>query len=85
MSIRGVLSFSLFLLSIGIAQPQSTFTCSTGAVNPALHAEGIAEVLGDILINCSGGSPGGVVTVNLAISLNVGVTNRVSTSGSTDV
>jgi len=54
-------------------------------VNPALHAEGIAEVLGDILINCSGGSPGGVVTVNLAISLNVGVTNRVSTSGSTDV
>src|SRR5438105_1089681 len=82
---RGVPSFSLFLFSIGIAQSQSTFTCTTGAVNPALHAEGIAEILGDILLTCSGGSPGAVVTVNLAVSLNVGITNRISTAGSTDV
>ena len=86
MSIRALLPFSLFLFSIGIARPQSTpFTCTTGAVNPALHAEGIAEVVGDILLNCTGGSPGTAITVNLAISLNVGVTNRVSTTGSTDV
>jgi uncharacterized protein (TIGR03437 family) len=86
MPIRALLPFSLFLLSVGIAQPQSSpFTCTTGAVNPALHAEGIAEVVGDILLNCTGGSPGTAITVNLAISLNVGVTNRVSTTGSTDV
>jgi len=86
MFIRALLSFSLFLLSIGIAQPQSSpFTCTTGAVNPALHAEGIAEIVGDILLNCTGGSPGTAVTVNLAVSLNVGITNRVTTTGSTDV
>jgi uncharacterized protein (TIGR03437 family) len=83
---RVLLTFSLFLLSIGIARPQSqVVTCATGAVNPPLHAEGITEVVGDILINCSGGNPGTMMTLNLAIFLNVGVTNRVSATGSTDV
>jgi hypothetical protein len=83
---RVLLTCSLFLLSIGIAQPQSsTITCTDAAVNPAVRVEGIAELLGDIVISCSGGSPGTVMTLNLAVFLNVAVTNRVSAAGATDV
>ncbi len=83
---RVLLTFSLFLISIGIAQPQSpTLTCTDTAVNPAVRAEGIAELLGDILITCTGGSPGTAMKLNLAVFLNVAVTNRVSAAGATDV
>jgi uncharacterized protein (TIGR03437 family) len=83
---RVLLTFSLVLFSIGIARPQSqVVTCATLAVNPPLHAEGITEVVGDILISCSGGNPGTTMSLNLTVFLNVGVTNRVSAAGSTDV
>src|SRR5260370_2663190 len=83
---RVLLTFSFLLISIGIAQPQSpTLTCTDAAVNPAIRAEGIAELLGDILITCTGGSPGTAMRLNLAVFLNIGVTNRVSVAGSNDV
>jgi uncharacterized protein (TIGR03437 family) len=83
---RLLLVFSLFVLCMGIAQSQSNpLTCSDAAVNPALRAEGVAEAVGDILVSCIGGSPGAAFNVNLAIFLNVGVTNRLSTTGATDV
>src|SRR5258708_11251956 len=70
----------------GIARSQSSpLTCATGAVNPPVRAEGITETLGDILLTCSGGSPGSMITLNLAIFLNVGITNRISTTSATDV
>src|SRR5579859_3292618 len=78
--------FAIALCWTGIARSQSTaLLCSTGAVNPPVSAEGITETLGDILLNCSGGTPGSALTLNLAIFLNVGLTNRVSSSGATDV
>src|SRR5215471_8260835 len=81
-----LLTFSAFFLFLGIAQPQSPpVTCATGAINPPLRAEGIAEVVGDILINCSGASPGAMMSLNLTVFLNVAVTNRVSSTGVTDV
>src|SRR5438105_13290821 len=84
MFIRALYLSVLFAFWAGIALPQSTpTTCATGAVNPPVRAEGIAEQLGDIIINCSG-PPGSVLTINLAIFLNVGVTNRISTTGFTD-
>ena len=83
---RVLLTFPLFLFFIGAAYPQSNaLTCTDTAVNPALRAEGIAEAVGDIVISCSGGSPGTVITLNLAIFLNVAVTNRLSSAGSPDV
>ena len=50
-----------------------------------MHAEGIAEPLGDILISCSGSSAGATITLNLTVFLNVGVTNRISTGNFTDM
>jgi len=70
----------------GIARSQSSpLTCATGAVNPAVRAEGISETLGDILLTCSGGSAGTTMTLNLVVFLNVSVTNRLSGTNTTDV
>jgi len=77
--------FALFVLMAGIARPQSPLTCVTGAVNPAVHAEGIAETLGDILLTCTGGSPGSAMTLNLVGFLNVNVANRLTGTNATDV
>src|SRR5437667_4557323 len=67
----------------GIARSQSSpLTCATGAVNPAVRAEGISETLGDILLTCSGGSAGTTMTLNLVVFLNVSVTNRLSGTNS---
>ena len=54
-------------------------------MNPAVRAEGITETLGDILLTCSGGAPGSVITLNLSIFLNVSITNRISATNATDV
>jgi uncharacterized protein (TIGR03437 family) len=83
---RAFVSVALLAFSVRIAQPQSSvLTCASGAVNPPVRAEGVTEILGDIVLTCSGGTPGAAMSVNLAIFLNVGVTNRVTTSGATDV
>ena len=85
MSIRALLP-ALFILLASVAKPQSTaLICATGAVNLTVHAEGIAETLGDILLSCSGGSPGSTITLNLIVSLNVAITNRISATNATDV
>ena len=53
------------------------FVCTPTAVPALVHAEGLTERLGDILISCSGGAPGGVVGGNLTVFLNVNVTNKL--------
>jgi uncharacterized protein (TIGR03437 family) len=57
------------------AQP---ITCGTSAVPPLLHAEGLAERIGDIQIECTG-SPNAVLTLNFAVLTNTSISNRLST------
>ena len=76
---------ALFFFLAGIARPQAPLTCATGAVNPAVRAEGIAETLGDILLTCTGGTAGTPMTLNLVVFLNVNVTNRLTGVNTTDV
>src|SRR5580704_15199181 len=85
MSNRVFILFSFLVFSIGIAKPQSPLTCSTTAGNPPVRAEGITEPLGDIFLNCSGGTPGTAFTLNFSVMLNVAITNRISTTNATDV
>src|SRR5580704_942588 len=85
MSNRVFILFSFLVFSIGIAKPQSPLTCSTTSGNPPVRAEGITEPLGDIFLNCTGGTPGTAFTLNLTVMLNVAVTNRISTTNATDV
>jgi uncharacterized protein (TIGR03437 family) len=79
--------FSFFLLStaFGVSNAQTILTCNSTAVPPIVHTEGIAERVGDIVLNCSGGMPAEQVTGNLSIFLSVDITNRVAGSTVTDV
>ena len=63
---------------------QKATTCTVFAAPPIVHSEGLAERVGDIILQCTG-TPGAVVTGQLNVSLPVSITNRVNASGySTD-
>jgi hypothetical protein len=72
------------LLAVGsIASAQivnPAFQCTANAgVPPIVRAEGIAELVGDVVLNCTGGSPTPITVpvpqVNFRIFLNVNVTS----------
>jgi hypothetical protein len=73
------------------ANAQSTaFICNATAGNPHIvRSEGVAELVGDLVLNCTGGSvtPAGqnIPLTNVQISLNTNVTSRLTGgSGSLD-
>ncbi|MEO1084070.1 MAG: hypothetical protein AAFY88_07495, partial [Acidobacteriota bacterium] len=65
--------------------PSSTLglvTCQATAVPPVVRAEGIAELVGDIVLTCTNtpgvADPGtNTIVTNLSVSLNVNVTNNI--------
>ena len=76
----------LVTLSGGVAQAQNPqfglVTCTATAVPPIVRAEGIAELVGDIVLTCIS-TPGAqqiqganTFLVNVSVSLNVNVTNN---------
>jgi hypothetical protein len=76
------------LLGVGstAANAQGTFTCSaTGGVPNIVRAEGITELLGDLVLNCTGGSPtpaGQPIPLqNVQISINTNITSRIVGAG----
>ena len=80
MTLLSRLSFA-FLLAFGFSAAfasTSAVTCLATAVPPVVHGEGITERTGDIVMNCSGGTPNAGITGNLSVFLNVNITNRLS-------
>ncbi len=64
------------------AQVPAAFVCTANAaVPPTLRAEGLAELVGDLVLNCTGGTPTApgvrVPRVNVQIFLNTNVTSRL--------
>jgi len=59
-------------------------TCAGTAVTPLVRAEGLAERLGDVVLECSGGAPGAVIKENLTVFLSVNNTNQLLTNGVLD-
>src|ERR1022692_3317313 len=57
--------------------PSSPARCQVVSSPLPVRAEGLTERLGDIVLQCSGASPGTVFSGNLMLSLPVTVTNRV--------
>jgi hypothetical protein len=62
---------------------QPAFTCSvTAGVPPLVRAEGVTELVGDIVLNCTGGVPTRAGTpvprANITVRLNTNVTNRLA-------
>jgi hypothetical protein len=78
--------FALIAIVSAPASAQTAFTCVNNAgVPPTVRAEGITELVGDIVLNCSGSAgvvPAGGIIANVQIFLNTNVTSRI-TSGTT--
>src|SRR3979409_1636983 len=78
---RGVPGLAI-LLCLGPAARAADFGC-TGSVpaTPAVRAEGLTELVGNIVLRCTGGSPTrsgqAIPTATLTIFLNTAVTSRL--------
>ena len=64
------------------ANAQPAFSCNSNAgVPPIVRAEGLTELVGDLILNCTGGTPtavdAAVPQVNFQIFLNTNVTSRL--------
>ena len=82
----GLASFVLITISIcaAYAQPAPVSgSCSVTAVPTPLRAESLAEPIGDIVIQCSGSTPGAVLNGTLSVTLPAGITNRVDSNNQT--
>ncbi|MBV9506184.1 MAG: hypothetical protein JO323_14385 [Acidobacteriia bacterium] len=53
------------------------------AVPPQVRSEGLAERVGDLILQCSNYNPGAVISGNFALSLPVSITNRIDTNNIT--
>ena len=75
------------LLAVGAVSAQTTggLNCLPSASLPLVHAEGVAERVGDLVLSCSGGSPGSIATGNFSVFLNTAITNRVTADNTVDV
>jgi len=83
---KWLLALAVVALLLGIgssaANAQSTFSCSaTSGVPNIVRAEGITELLGDLVLNCTGGTAtpfGGLVPPqNVQVSINTNITSRI--------
>src|SRR5262245_40957721 len=64
---------------------QTPLFCTASATPLTVRIEGLAEKMGDVVLSCSGGTPGAVVTGNLSISLTVPITNRLTPGTPNDI
>jgi uncharacterized protein (TIGR03437 family) len=78
------LVISAFFFALAAHAAGASLVCMPTAAPAFVRSEGLAEPMGDIVLNCSGGAPGGVVTGNLSVFLSVPVTNRISAAGVAD-
>jgi uncharacterized protein (TIGR03437 family) len=79
--------FSLFLFSLALifASPSlaqnAPLGCATTSNNLAVRLEGLTEPIGNIVLTCSGGTPGTAVSTNITVTLPAAIANRISSAG----
>jgi uncharacterized protein (TIGR03437 family) len=69
----------LFVFSPGASAQQPS--CTPNSTASAVHAEGLAERIGDITITCTGGTVGNLASLTLFVTLNTNITNRLDADG----
>jgi len=73
-----VLALLALLAGTASAQVGPALTCTSNAgVPPIVRAEGLTELVGDVVLNCSGGVAGQTFLVNWQIFLNTNMTSRL--------
>jgi len=71
----------LVLLGVAAAAHAQQLSCSTAPPAPLLmRANGLAEPVSDIVITCTGGTPGPSVPVEITVDLNTNLTSRIMNS-----
>ncbi len=71
---------SLAVIGAASASAQN-FSCNAAPANPLqMRAEGITEPAGDVLLTCTGNTPG-LNFINLTVTLNTAITSRLQASG----
>ena len=78
----------VMLAAAGVAWGQATagVNCRAAAVPAIVRVEGLSERVGDMVLNCTGGAPGGVLRGELTlISFDGPVTNRLLANGALDI
>lgn len=82
---KSVTTVSLLLLfSASLSYSQSALICIPSAVPTIVHSEGLSERVGDIVMSCSGGTPGVTISGNLTVFLTVDVTNKLAANNTVD-
>ena len=73
---------TILSLSIGCIYSQTSAppSCKVAAVPTQVRAEGLTERMGDIILQCSGSTPGAMLTPNLAVYFPIQVTNRINSA-----
>src|SRR5271168_1278912 len=77
------LSALAVLLGLGSSTAYAqAFTCNTNAGSPNIvRGEGVTELVGDLILNCTGGTPTKLGTLiplsNVQVSLNTNITSRI--------
>ena len=80
------IALGFFLSSLSVPSfAQTPLFCTASATPLTVRIEGLAEKMGDIVLSCSGGTPGAVITGNLSISLTVPITNRLTPGTPSDL
>jgi len=90
---RWIIVAAVLALFAGLASAQvpggnvGSLACSASvAVPPQLRTEGLTELIGDIVLTCTGGAPlpsgSTVPTANITVSLGTNVTSRILSTGS---
>ncbi|MCC6419219.1 MAG: hypothetical protein IT429_13370 [Gemmataceae bacterium] len=66
------------VLTVNSGSGALPFNCiANAAVPPTMRAEGLAELAGDIVLLCGGGSSGSSTTANVQVTLDASVTSRL--------
>src|ERR1044072_1023355 len=79
--------FIVFILAL-FAVPsysQAPLVCTVSATPVTVRSEGLAEKMGDIVLGCTGGTPGLTITGNLTVQLTVPITNRLNAGTGGDI
>src|SRR5690349_1813560 len=78
--IRPFVLLTLTICATYAQTPPVSGHCAVTSVPAQVRAEGVTERLGDIILQCSGSTPGAVLSGNLSVFLPVPITNRLDTN-----
>ena len=83
---KWLLAFAAIAVLLAVGTPsanaqQSVLCVANAGVPPIVRAEGITELVGDVLLNCTGGTPtpvtGTIPLSNIPVFLNTTITSRI--------